>query len=272
MSQPCRRLPATRPMSALRWSILAPAPPRMAHFRQRPVRPCRRFCARRQSCDAGSRARTLGQIFTMPSESRRSMAVCCPAASDERDMIALPASPPGTSRRRRNSWRGRHLTQIVKPRVEEILEMARDRLMASPFAAEPRGRIILTGGGAMLSGMADLASQISRRPIRIGRPLGIAGLAGCRQEPGLRGRCRACWSIRRWPISNISNRATRGTPMHRPRRLHRQSRTLAAGELLMITLHHSINPDAGRGPANTSDEREGCCASLLLVRVEKRHP
>jgi len=54
--------------------------------------------------------------------------------------------------------------------------MVRDRLAASPFAAEPRGRVILTGGACQLTGLVDLATQILKRPVRIGRPLGIAGL------------------------------------------------------------------------------------------------
>jgi cell division protein FtsA len=65
---------------------------------------------------------------------------------------------------------------IARPRVEEILEMVRDRLKASPFAAEPRGRVILTGGACQLNGLVDLATQILGRPVRVGRPLGIAGL------------------------------------------------------------------------------------------------
>jgi cell division protein FtsA len=68
------------------------------------------------------------------------------------------------------------LVRIVRPRVEEILEMVRDRLKASPFAAEPRGRVILTGGACQLNGLVELATQILGRPVRVGRPLGIAGL------------------------------------------------------------------------------------------------
>jgi cell division protein FtsA len=94
--------------------------------------------------------------------------------SDERDMIAVPAvdhddnAPQYVSRAQ--------LVRIIKPRVEEILEMVRDRLAASPFAAEARGRIILTGGACQLTNLQDLAHQILRRPVRIGRPLGISGL------------------------------------------------------------------------------------------------
>ena len=68
------------------------------------------------------------------------------------------------------------LTRIIRPRAEEILEMVRDRLANSPFSAEPRGRIVLTGGASQLTGLADLASRILSRPVRVGRPLGISGL------------------------------------------------------------------------------------------------
>jgi cell division protein FtsA len=66
--------------------------------------------------------------------------------------------------------------QIIKPRVEEILEMVRDRLAKSAFAAEARGRVVLTGGASQLTGLAELAGRILDRPVRVGRPLGIAGL------------------------------------------------------------------------------------------------
>ena len=64
----------------------------------------------------------------------------------------------------------------LKPRVEEILEMVRDRLAGSPFAAEPRGRVVLTGGACQLTGLVELATQVLGRAVRIGRPLGIAKL------------------------------------------------------------------------------------------------
>jgi cell division protein FtsA len=95
--------------------------------------------------------------------------------SDERDMISIPpvdhddhGAPQFVSRAQ--------LVRIIRPRIEEILEMVRDRLAASPFAAEPRGRVVLTGGACQLTGLSELAAQILGRPVRIGRPLGIAGL------------------------------------------------------------------------------------------------
>jgi cell division protein FtsA len=95
--------------------------------------------------------------------------------SDERDMIAVP--PISEDERESAQFVSRAtLVHIVKPRAEEILEMVRDRLAACAFAAEPRGRVVLTGGASQLAGLPDLAARILGRPVRIGRPLGIAGL------------------------------------------------------------------------------------------------
>jgi len=100
--------------------------------------------------------------------------------SDERDMITVP--PVGDGEPPQFVSRA-SLVRIIKPRVEEILEMVRDRLAASPFAAEPRAHVILTGGASQLTGLPDLASRILNRPVRIGRPLGIAGLPDAAKGP-----------------------------------------------------------------------------------------
>jgi cell division protein FtsA len=95
--------------------------------------------------------------------------------SDEADMIAVP--PIGGDEREQPQFVSRaSLAYIVKPRVEEILEMVRDRLAVSLFAGESRGRVILTGGASQLNGLPELAARILGRPVRRGRPLGIAGL------------------------------------------------------------------------------------------------
>ena len=69
--------------------------------------------------------------------------------SDDRDMLTLtavdddPRDPPRLIPRAQ-------LVRIIRPRVEEILEMVRDKLAASPFAADPRGRVILVGGATRM--------------------------------------------------------------------------------------------------------------------------
>ena len=94
---------------------------------------------------------------------------------DERDIIAVP--PVDKEEMEAPQFISRaSIVDFIKPRVEEIFEMVRDRLAASPFAAELRARVVLTGGGSQLTGISELAAQILGRPVRIGRPLGIAGL------------------------------------------------------------------------------------------------
>lgn len=108
--------------------------------------------------------------------------------TDEREMISVPAigddsrEPPQVVSRAT-------LVQIVRPRVEEILEMVRDRLAASPFAAEPRGTVVLTGGGSQLAGLPELAARMLGREIRVGRPLGIAGLPDTYKGPAFAVPC-----------------------------------------------------------------------------------
>jgi cell division protein FtsA len=95
--------------------------------------------------------------------------------SDERDMITVP--PINEDERDQTQFVSRAtLNQIIKPRVEEILEMVRDRLAGSAFAADTRGHVVLSGGASQLTGLPDLATRILGRPVRVGRPLGISGL------------------------------------------------------------------------------------------------
>ncbi|MEM7693959.1 MAG: cell division protein FtsA [Pseudomonadota bacterium] len=68
------------------------------------------------------------------------------------------------------------LNQVIRPRVDEILELIRDRLVASGFAGRIGRRVVLTGGGSQLTGLADVARHVFGRPVRLGRPLGVKGL------------------------------------------------------------------------------------------------
>jgi cell division protein FtsA len=102
--------------------------------------------------------------------------------ADDRDMITVP--PVGDDDREPPQFVSREtLVQMIKPRVEEILEMVRDRLAASPFAAEPRARVVLTGGASQLVGLTELATRVLGRAVRIGRPLGLSGLPESAKGP-----------------------------------------------------------------------------------------
>ncbi|NEU95550.1 cell division protein FtsA [Bradyrhizobium uaiense] len=107
------------------------------------------------------RIKTLyGTVLTGGSDSRELMSV--PAAGDDRE------TPQIVSRAT--------IANIVRHRAEEIFEMVRDRLADSPFAAEPRARVVLSGGASQLTGTVELAARILNRQVRIGRPLGFGRL------------------------------------------------------------------------------------------------
>jgi cell division protein FtsA len=103
-----------------------------------------------------------------------------PGVSDERDFISVPplAGDDVPSQVPRAA-----LTRIIRPRVEEILELARDRLNASGYAALVGRRMVLTGGASQLTGLAEAARRILARNVRLGRPLGVAGMPEVARGP-----------------------------------------------------------------------------------------
>src|SRR6201996_5933978 len=108
------------------------------------------------------RIKTLyGTVLTGGSDARELMSV--PTAGDhERDVPQIVSRAT--------------IANIIRHRAEEIFEMVRDRLADSPFAAEPKARVVLSGGASQLTGLVELATRILGRPVRIGRPLGFGRL------------------------------------------------------------------------------------------------
>jgi cell division protein FtsA len=102
--------------------------------------------------------------------------------SDDRDMIAVPQVDED-ERDIPNHLPKSHLVRIIKPRVEEILELARDRLKGAGFAAQAGRRVILTGGASQLVGLPETARRILQGQVRVGRPLGIKGLPEAAKGP-----------------------------------------------------------------------------------------
>jgi cell division protein FtsA len=103
-------------------------------------------------------------------------------ASDERDIITVP-SVDEDERDQQNQVPKSQLIRIIRPRVEEILELARDRLKAAGFSNEAGRRVVLTGGACQLTGLPELARTVLGGQVRIGRPLGIKGLPEAAKGP-----------------------------------------------------------------------------------------
>jgi cell division protein FtsA len=71
---------------------------------------------------------------------------------------------------------------IIRPRMEEIFKMVRERLEHVRLSRPLGGGVVLTGGGAMLAGAVELASHILKLPVRVGTPIRFPGLAGLVDE------------------------------------------------------------------------------------------
>lgn len=102
--------------------------------------------------------------------------------ADEREMIDVPQVGE-TDADAANHIPRSILTGIIKPRLEETLEMVRDRLEASGFAKVAGRRAVLTGGAAQLNGARELASRILDKQVRIGAPIRVTGLAEATRGP-----------------------------------------------------------------------------------------
>jgi cell division protein FtsA len=75
------------------------------------------------------------------------------------------------------------LTGIIQPRLEETLELVRDRLKASGFDRIAGRRVVLTGGASQMTGIREMAGRMLDKQVRIGRPLRLSGLADAMSSP-----------------------------------------------------------------------------------------
>ncbi|MDR1219634.1 MAG: cell division protein FtsA [Treponema sp.] len=72
---------------------------------------------------------------------------------------------------------------IIRPRMEEIFMMVKEKLDKIYYTRSLGAGVVLTGGGALLAGAAELAASIFKAPVRIGLPLPVMGLAGEYRSP-----------------------------------------------------------------------------------------
>jgi cell division protein FtsA len=69
------------------------------------------------------------------------------------------------------------LCEIIQPRIEEIFSLIAEEFVRSAFDRCLHAGVVLTGGGAMLEGIQEIAEDALDVPVRLGGPSGIGGLA-----------------------------------------------------------------------------------------------
>ena len=107
---------------------------------------------------------------------------CCLASmvTDE-EGIAVPTVAGGASR----VVPKRELCEILQPRAEELFNMVRDDMKKHMSDESLRGGVVLTGGGAELDGLLEMAEQIFDAGVRYGLPRGLGGLVDVISSPTL---------------------------------------------------------------------------------------
>jgi len=75
------------------------------------------------------------------------------------------------------------LADIIPPRIEELLQMVAHEIRTATGGEPLQGGVVLTGGGALMPGMADAVQEQLGLPARLGVPHKAAGLVDVVDSP-----------------------------------------------------------------------------------------
>ncbi|MBI1776980.1 MAG: cell division protein FtsA [Proteobacteria bacterium] len=126
------------------------------------------------------------------------------SATDERELIDVPLVGED-NRSQPNHVPKSYLNQIIQPRLEETFELVRGQLEASGFDKLAGRRVVLTGGASQLQGVRELAASILDKQVRLGRPIGMAGLAESTCGPAF----ATCAGLLHYAVGEIPDRVGR---------------------------------------------------------------
>jgi len=115
------------------------------------------------------------------------------------------------------------LNAVIRPRLEEIFELMRDRLAAAGADRAAGRSLVLTGGASQLPGAGELAGRVLGKQARIGRPDALSGLGDAVSGPGFSACAGVIHRCVNGPVEAIS-----GPPRFERTRARR--RPAAAGE------------------------------------------
>jgi len=95
------------------------------------------------------------------------------------DVITVPS----VGGRRPREVSRKILCEIIEPRVDEILSLARQEIAKSGLADKIPSGVVLTGGCSALEGLGDLAEEVFESPVRRGTPIHVGGLQDVVRSP-----------------------------------------------------------------------------------------
>lgn len=129
----------------------------------------RRFQAERLKCVHGS-------AIASPSDHREMIPVNAPG-----DEMTGPIARHADDK---NRIPRAELISVITGQLGRLMEEVSRALKSLGFTGQRGQQVVLTGGGAELAGLADYAQSALGKPVRIGRPVHIKGLAEAHATPG----------------------------------------------------------------------------------------
>ena len=69
------------------------------------------------------------------------------------------------------------LAEVIEPRYEELLTLVQNELQRSGYEDLIAAGVVLTGGSSSVEGLTELAEEIFHKPVRLGVPHDLVGLA-----------------------------------------------------------------------------------------------
>jgi len=95
------------------------------------------------------------------------------------DVITVPS----VGGRRPREVSRKILCEIIEPRVDEILTLARQELVKANLIDKIPSGVVLTGGCSALAGITELAEEVFEAPVRRGIPMHVGGLQDVVRSP-----------------------------------------------------------------------------------------
>lgn len=126
----------------------------------------------------------ISKVLNTPTVSAENIKLkdgCCVASFvDEDEEVIIP----GVAGRAPVKVSRVYLAEIIEARVCEIVTLIGKELKNKGYLDKFPGGVVITGGSALLSGIADLTTEILGVQARIGLPVGISGLTEELRHPG----------------------------------------------------------------------------------------
>jgi cell division protein FtsA len=97
------------------------------------------------------------------------------AAPDEREIVSFPTVGESEAPQLSKVTKAQ-VAELVQPRIDEILQLVRERLESAGVDDVAGSYVVLTGGGSQLAGLPEYAARVLSKAVRLGRPRQLPGL------------------------------------------------------------------------------------------------